>query len=96
MDLNKTIEKIETNREQIEASFVFCLWKDPQRYDDYKNVNVGTDKTLSCEETVFYFSVGRGIRQQGFQNIDNITVDTYLADKPTLRKHYQELNGWES
>lgn len=96
MDLNKTIEKIETNREQIEASFVFCLWKDPQRYDDYKNVNVGTDKTLSCEETVFYFSVGRGIRQQGFQNIDNITVDTYLADKPTLRKHYQELNGWEA
>ena len=32
----------------------------------------------------------------GFQNIDNITVDTYLADKPTLRKHYQELNGWEA
>lgn len=96
MDLNKTIERIETNREQTEASFVFCLWKDPQRYDDYKNVNVGTDKTLSCEETVFYFSVGRGIRQQGFQNIDNITVDTYLADKPTLRKHYQELNGWEA
>lgn len=96
MDLNKTIERIEANREQIEASFVFCLWKDPQRYDDYKNVNVGTDKTLSCEETVFYFSVGRSIRQQGFQNIDNITVDTYLADKPTLRKHYQELNGWEA
>ena len=96
MDLNKTIERIEANREQTEASFVFCLWKDPQRYDDYKNVNVGTDKTLSCEETVFYFSVGRGIRQQGFQNIDNITVDTYLADKPTLRKHYQELNGWEA
>ena len=40
--------------------------------------------------------VGRGIRQQGFQNIDNITVDTYLADKPTLQKHYQELNGWEA
>lgn len=96
MDLNKTIEKIEANREQTEASFVFCLWKDPQRYDDYKNVNVGTDKTLSCEEPVFYFLVGRGIRQQGFQNIDNITVDTYLADKPTLRKHYQELNGWEA
>jgi replicative DNA helicase len=96
VDLNKTIERIEANREQTEASFVFCLWKDPQRYDDYKNVNVGTDKTLSCEETVFYFSVGRGIRQQGFQNIDNITVDTYLADKPTLRKHYQELNGWEA
>lgn len=96
MDLNKTIERIEANREQTEASFVFCLWKDPQRYDDYKEVNVGTDKTLSCEEPVFYFLVGRGIRQQGFQNIDNITVDTYLADKPTLRKHYQELNGWEA
>ena len=72
MDLNKTIERIETNREQTEASFVFCLWKDPQRYDDYKNINEGTDKTLICEEQVFYFMVGRGIRRQGFCNIDNI------------------------
>lgn len=96
MDLNKTIEKIEADREQTEASFVFCLWKDPQRYDDYKTVNEGTDKTLICEEPLFYFQVGRGIRQQGFQTIDNITVDTYLADKPTLRKHFEELNGWRA
>lgn len=96
MDLKKTIEKIEENREQTEASFVFCLWKDPQLYDDYKNVNVGTDKSLICEDPVFYFLVGRGIRQQGFSNIDNITLDTYLADKPGLRKRYIELNGWEA
>ena len=96
MDLKKTIEKIEANREQTEASFVFCLWKDPQLYDDYKNVNVGTDKSLICEDPVFYFLVGRGIRQQGFSNIDNITLDTYLADKPGLRKRYIELNGWEA
>ena len=55
MDLTKAIEKIEANRVQAEASFVFCLWKDPQRYDDYKNINEGTDKTLICEEQVFYF-----------------------------------------
>ena len=69
MDLTKAIEKIEANRVQAEASFVFCLWKDPQRYDDYKNINEGTDKTLICEEQVFYFMVGRGIRRQGFSNI---------------------------
>lgn len=40
--------------------------------------------------------VGRGIRRQGFSNIDNITLDTYLADKPTLRRHYEELNGWRA
>lgn len=96
MDLKKTIEKIEANRTQAEASFVFCLWKDPQRYDDYKNVNVGTDKTLILEEPVFYFLLGRGIRQQGFQNIDNITVETYLTDKPALRKYYDEAQGWEA
>lgn len=96
MDLNKTIEKIEANREQTEASFVFCLWKDPQRYDDYKNVNEGANKNLICEEPLFYFLIGRGIRRQGFSNIDNITLDTYLSDKPTLRKHYEELNGWKA
>ena len=96
MDLNKTIAKIEENRTQIEASFVFCLWKDPQRFDDFKDVNVGNDKTLNCDEAVFYFKIGRAIYQQGFQNIDNITVDTYLSDKPTLRDIYVELNGWKT
>lgn len=96
MDLNKAIARIEENRVRAEASFVFCLWKDPQRYDDYKNVNEGTDKTLICEDQVFYFMIGRGIRRQGFTNIDNITLDTYLADKPSLRKHYEELNGWRA
>lgn len=96
MDLNKAIARIEENRVRVEASFVFCLWKDPQRYDDYKNVNEGTDKTLICEDQVFYFMIGRGIRRQGFTNIDNITLDTYLADKPSLRKHYEELNGWRA
>ena len=94
MDLNKTIEKIEANRTQAEANFVFCLWNDLQLYDDYKNVNTGTDKTLILEEPLFYFLIGRGIRQQGFQNIDHITVETYLTDKPGLRKKYEELNGW--
>ncbi len=96
MDLNKTIAKIEENRTQIEASFVFCLWKDPQRFDDFKDVNTGNDKTLNCDEAVFYFKIGRAIYQQGFQNIDNITVDTYLSDKPTLRDIYVELNGWKT
>ena len=79
MDLTKAIEKIEANRVQAEASFVFCLWKDPQRYDDYKNINEGTDKTLICEEQVFYFMVGRGIRRQGFSNIEGNKVDATIS-----------------
>lgn len=96
MDLNKAIERIEKGRVQIEASFVFCLWKDPQRYDDFKGVNEGTDKTLICEDAIFYFRIGRNIRKQGFQTIDNITVDTYLSDKPKLRAQFEELNGWRT
>lgn len=96
MDLNKAIERIEKGRVQIEASFVFCLWKDPQRYDDFKDVNEGTDKTLTCEDAIFYFRIGRSIRKQGFQTIDNITVDTYLSDKPKLRTQFEELNGWRT
>lgn len=96
MDLNKAIERIEKGRVQIEASFVFCLWKDPQRYDDFKDVNEGTDKTLTCEDAIFYFRIGRSIRKQGFQTIDNITVDTYLSDKPKLRAQFEELNGWRT
>lgn len=96
MELNEVIKRIEQNRKQVEATFVFALWKDIQRYDDFKEVNIGKDKTLICEDPVFYFSIGRGIRSQGYQIIDNITIDTYLSDKPTLRRHFEELKGWTS
>lgn len=96
MDLKKTIEIIEEDRIQTEASFVFCLWKDLQRYDDYKSVNVGADKSLICDDPVFYFNLGRDIRKQGFESIDNITIDTYLADKPMLRRDFEGRNGWRA
>ena len=39
MELEKCLEIINKNRNEIEAPFVFCFWKDPDLYDDYKFVN---------------------------------------------------------
>lgn len=94
MDVNEVVKKIEANRPQIEGSFVFSLWRDPQLYDDYKNVMEGKDKTLVNEDAIFYFLIGKALRQKGIQTFDNITVDTYLADKPNLRSHFESLGGW--
>lgn len=90
MDVTKTIARINEGRDQTEASFVFSLWKDLTQYDDYKL----NSKFLVNEDARFYYSLGKGLREQGFQVCDNITVDTYLKDKPESRKHYESLGGW--
>lgn len=79
----------------MEAAFVFSLWKDPARYDDYKGINANDDKTLQTEDGIFYFRLGQMLREQGFQTIDNITVATFLETKPGIRDAFESMGGWK-
>lgn len=95
MDLEKTINEINKDRERVEASFVFCFWKDPTLYDDYKDVNVGDDKTLISKDAIFYFRLGRALREQGLNVIDNISIDNYLVSRPQVKKTFDEYGGYK-
>ena len=95
MDLSKVIEKINEDRERVEASFVFCLWKDPTLYDDYKEVNAGNDKTLITRDAVYYFNLGRALRNQGLNTLDALSVDNFLATRPQIKKMFDEYGGWK-
>lgn len=96
MDLKNTLDKINDNRSQIEACFVMCLWKDLSRYDDYRTVNTGKDKTLQNEDACFYFSIGRSIRELGHQSIDNVTIANFLQGKPFITERFEEMGGWRT
>ncbi len=93
MDLDKTLEKINSNRHKDEACFVFSLWKDPDLYADYLRINAGKDKTLKDKDAIFYFKLGREMYKAGFRTFDAITLDTFLSNKPEIEKHFLKRGG---
>lgn len=94
MDLQKIIEQVNQDRQRIECSFVFCFWKDPTLYDDYREINTGNDETLINEDAIFYFQLGRALRRQGLNTFDNISVSNYLSTKPALNEQFENYGGW--
>ena len=87
-------EDLIKGRESAEATFIFCLWKQPELYDDFARVNTQDDETLKTEDGIFYFSLGRQMFNQGFKSFDNVTIYTFLENKPTVKKHFDELGGY--
>lgn len=87
-------EELIKGRESAEATFIFCLWKQPDLYDDFSRVNTQDDETLKTEDGIFYFSLGRQMFNQGFKSFDNVTIYTFLENKPTVKKHFDELGGY--
>lgn len=94
MDLEKCLQTINKNRDEIEAPFVFCFWKDPDLYDDYKFVNDKKDETLKSEDAKFYFNLGKALYNAGFRKFDNITVYSFLQDKPNVKETFENYGGY--
>lgn len=92
MNVEEIKKKINEDRERLEASFVFCLYKNPTLYDDYKNLHEGT---LITTDAKFYYLLGRALRDQGLNTIDNLSMDNFLSTKPEIKKKYDDYGGWK-
>lgn len=94
MILKDVLKQINNGREKIEACFVFSVWSEPELYDDYKLVNAGKDQTLKNKDAQFYWELGRSMYDQGLQKFDAITLETYLTNKPGIKKKFEEYGGY--
>lgn len=94
MELEKCLQEINKNREKIEAPFVMCLWRDPTLYDDYKKLNENNDESITGEDAKFYFELGKAMYKNGFRHFDNMTISTFLADKPSVKDKFEEYGGY--
>lgn len=92
-DFNEYPEVLTQNRERIEASFIFSLWKSPLLFDDYRKINIGEDKTIVTEDGKFYYTLGKAMFEQGFQTFDDITITTFLKKYKEIEQKFQELGG---
>lgn len=84
------------SRNSVEASFIFCLWKQPDLYDDYGMLNENDDETIKTEDGIFYFSLGKQLYRQGYKSFDNVSIYTFLEDKPSVKKQYEKLGGYST
>lgn len=94
MELRDYPKELTKNRDSIESSFVFCLWKDPTLYDDYLKINDGKDKALLTKDGEFYFSLGKLMYEQGYRNFDNITVFSFLESRDAVKAHFEKKGGY--
>ena len=94
MEKDKTLKEINKGREKDEAAFVFCLWKDPELFGDYLTINDGKNKTLKDPDAVFYFSLGKAMYLQGYKSFDNMSVLTFIDNKPEVKKKFETFGGY--
>ena len=94
IELQEVLDKINAGREQVEAPFVFCLWRDPNLYDEYYRLNTGEDESIQSEDAKFYFCLGRALYELGYRTFDSITINTYLSNKDTLRHEFDKRGGY--
>lgn len=94
MDLKKTLEKINKGREKAEFGFLSCVFKDPELFEEYRDVNVGKDKFLQLEDSKFYWALGQRLYASGVRTIDALAVDTFLEGKEKALKKYERYGGF--
>lgn len=96
MQWNDYPEEIKSGQESAEASFVFCLWKQPDLYGEYLNLNENKDETLKTEDGIYYYMLGRQMYQQGYRSFDHVTIYSFLENKPEVKAHFEELGGYHT
>lgn len=94
MTQEECLKQINNKRKEIEAPFVFCLWRDPDLYEEYKFVNANKEDMIQTEDAKFYFNLGRGLYKAGYKKFDDISVYTFLQDKEAVKERFENYGGY--
>ena len=73
----------------MECNFVFTLWKEPERIENYLNLEIGKD--LITQDGIFYFEIARELYKLGHRKFDHMTTHAYLVDRKTLNANYEKI-----
>lgn len=94
MDLDKTLKQINESRYITEACFVFACWSDTDLFDDYLDPNNPVD--LRNPDAKYYWNLGKSMYEQGIRNIDAVSIEEFLSNKPKARKQYEKFGGYQT
>ena len=90
----KAIKKVRDYKRICESNIVSILWKNPELYYDYDNLNI--DMFMHNEWKV-YFQIGKDLTCVEKKTVfDDITVNLYLEKHEKLKEKYIEYGGYET
>lgn len=100
MDKNKFIEKYKDlddrlleGRLALEGKIIGCLWNNPDAFDDYRDLNLSSFIT---NDGLYYYTLGKALAERGYECFDEVTVLTYLEEKPLLKEGFISRGGYQS
>lgn len=89
-----TPRELMEKREQIECSWIFSLYKDPDLIPDYKNVENSVD--IITEDGIFYYGLALNLYKAGYHTFDDLSICTFLEDKKALKKGFEKRGGYNT
>ncbi|MGE0910450.1 DnaB-like helicase C-terminal domain-containing protein [Bacillus atrophaeus] len=94
-NLDSYPKELVENRGQIEGSFIFCLWKNPDLYEDYKD-HIRADRDFLTEDGKFYYSLGLELSNMNYKSFDDASVFSYIEGKETLKNGFIRRGGMKT
>lgn len=94
MTIDEVPVELRDGRDEIECNFIFSLYKDPSLISSYGNVK--TEEDIITPDGMFYYNLVRGLDKAGVNVFDEMSIMTFLAKYPDIKKHYEELGGYSS
>jgi len=98
MKLEEYPESITKNRQMVEASFIFSLYKNPSLYEDYhKNLKIDLeDSDIRTDDGIFYYSLGLQMFKLGYQTFDSLSAYAFLESNQVLKDGFESRGGYKS
>ncbi|MEI2465149.1 DnaB-like helicase C-terminal domain-containing protein [Niallia taxi] len=84
-----------SNRELIEANFIFCLWRNPDLYGDYEK-EIRADRDLLTEDGKFYYSLGLEMFNLEYKSFDDASIYSYIEGKEVLKNGFTRRGGYKT
>lgn len=90
---NNLDKRLIDGRLSLEGQILGCLWNNPDLFDDYRDLTVDSFIT---QDGTFYYMLGKSMAERGYETFDEVTILTYLDEKPFLKQGFTERGGFTS
>ncbi|MED3792485.1 ATPase domain-containing protein [Niallia alba] len=92
-DKEQIKNKIKDIIKPIEANIVGLLWKEPNLYYDYSDIN---NKMFRNNIWKYYFTIGSKIVKRGVNDIDEVAAELYLKDHDKAKQSFESYGGFQT
>lgn len=92
MDLKTIPKQLLENREVVECNFIFCLYKEPDFFQEYNQLKNTED--IITEDGIFYYGLAANMVKAGYQVLDHMSIYDYIQNKEVIKNGFEKRGGY--